>query len=127
MSRATVRRGVPPTRLGKTPWSPASAQPRQPDSPLPTRTAQMATPAPLPDLFLVSGEGALVLDMAGPLENTPASFANARNGKFVKYEPVRATSPGLSIWSSATQEKPERTDLKGAAKRTTLGPTRREE
>lgn len=41
-----------------------------------------------PDLVLVSGEEALVLDVACPFDNTPAAFTNARNEKLAKYQPV---------------------------------------
>ncbi|KAL1444954.1 hypothetical protein MTO96_045291 [Rhipicephalus appendiculatus] len=43
-----------------------------------------------PDLVLVSGEEALVVDVACPFDNTPTAFANARNEKLQKYEPVAA-------------------------------------
>ncbi|XP_037501545.1 uncharacterized protein LOC119375440 [Rhipicephalus sanguineus] len=43
-----------------------------------------------PDLLLVRGEEALVIDVACPFENTPAAFANTRNDKTAKYEPVAA-------------------------------------
>lgn len=43
-----------------------------------------------PDLVLVRGEEALVIDVACPFENTPAAFANTRNDKTAKYEPVAA-------------------------------------
>ncbi|KAL1415261.1 hypothetical protein MTO96_029531 [Rhipicephalus appendiculatus] len=43
-----------------------------------------------PDLVLVAGEEALVVDVACPFDNTPTAFANARNEKLQKYEPVAA-------------------------------------
>lgn len=43
-----------------------------------------------PDLVLVSGEEALVIDVACPFDNTPDAFANARNEKLARYEPVAA-------------------------------------
>ncbi|KAL1478374.1 hypothetical protein MTO96_000298 [Rhipicephalus appendiculatus] len=43
-----------------------------------------------PDLVLVRGEEALILDVACPFENTPEAFSNARNDKMAKYEPVAA-------------------------------------
>ncbi|KAL1469963.1 hypothetical protein MTO96_040752 [Rhipicephalus appendiculatus] len=41
-----------------------------------------------PDLVLVRGAEALILDVACPFENTPEAFSNARNDKMAKYEPV---------------------------------------
>ncbi|KAL1481680.1 hypothetical protein MTO96_034304 [Rhipicephalus appendiculatus] len=41
-----------------------------------------------PDLVLVRGEEAIILDVACPFENTPEAFSNARNDKVAKYEPV---------------------------------------
>ncbi|XP_037501549.1 uncharacterized protein LOC119375443 [Rhipicephalus sanguineus] len=43
-----------------------------------------------PDLVFVSGEEAIVLDLACPFENTPDSLTNTRNEKVAKYEPVAA-------------------------------------
>ncbi|XP_075723841.1 uncharacterized protein LOC142765922 [Rhipicephalus microplus] len=43
-----------------------------------------------PDLVVVRGEEALVIDVACPFENTPEAFSNARNDKLAKYEPVAA-------------------------------------
>ncbi|KAL1486368.1 hypothetical protein MTO96_047001 [Rhipicephalus appendiculatus] len=43
-----------------------------------------------PDLVLVRGEEAIILDVACPFENTPEAFSNARNDKVAKYEPVAA-------------------------------------
>ncbi|KAL1475347.1 hypothetical protein MTO96_037363 [Rhipicephalus appendiculatus] len=41
-----------------------------------------------PDLVLVSGEEALVIDVACPFDNTPEAFINVRNEKLQRYEPV---------------------------------------
>lgn len=43
-----------------------------------------------PDLLLVRGEEALVIDVACPFESTPAAFTNTRNDKLSEYEPVTA-------------------------------------
>ncbi|XP_049266707.1 uncharacterized protein LOC125756281 [Rhipicephalus sanguineus] len=43
-----------------------------------------------PDLVLVRGEEAIVLDVACPFENTREAFANTRNDKVSRYEPVAA-------------------------------------
>ncbi|XP_037515062.1 uncharacterized protein LOC119391454 [Rhipicephalus sanguineus] len=43
-----------------------------------------------PDLVLVSGEEAIVIDVACPFENTPDALTNTRNEKVAKYEPVAA-------------------------------------
>ncbi|KAL1476219.1 hypothetical protein MTO96_036674 [Rhipicephalus appendiculatus] len=41
-----------------------------------------------PDLVLVSGEEALVIDVTCPFDNTPEAFINVRNEKVQRYEPV---------------------------------------
>lgn len=41
-----------------------------------------------PDLVVVSGEEALIINVACPFDNTPAAFTNARNEKLAKYQPV---------------------------------------
>ncbi|KAL1415295.1 hypothetical protein MTO96_029566 [Rhipicephalus appendiculatus] len=43
-----------------------------------------------PDLVLVRGEEAIVLDVTCPFENTPEAFTNARNAKLARYQPVAA-------------------------------------
>nr|XP_037275942.1 uncharacterized protein LOC119168652 [Rhipicephalus microplus] len=43
-----------------------------------------------PDLVLVRGEEAIVIDVTCPFENTPDAFENARNAKLAHYEPVAA-------------------------------------
>ncbi|XP_037501499.1 uncharacterized protein LOC119375391 [Rhipicephalus sanguineus] len=43
-----------------------------------------------PDLVLVRGEEAIVLDVACPFENTREAFTNTRNDKVSRYEPVAA-------------------------------------
>ncbi|XP_075723811.1 uncharacterized protein LOC142765890 [Rhipicephalus microplus] len=46
-----------------------------------------------PDLVLVRGEEAIVIDVTCPFENTPHAFENARNAKLAHYEPVAAFLP----------------------------------
>ncbi|XP_037275882.2 uncharacterized protein LOC119168589 [Rhipicephalus microplus] len=41
-----------------------------------------------PDLVLVRGEEALVIDVACPFENTPEAFTNTPNDKLARYQPV---------------------------------------
>ncbi|KAL1415301.1 hypothetical protein MTO96_029572 [Rhipicephalus appendiculatus] len=43
-----------------------------------------------PDLVLVRGKEAIVLDVTCPFENTPEAFTNARNAKLARYQPVAA-------------------------------------
>ncbi|XP_075723824.1 uncharacterized protein LOC142765905 [Rhipicephalus microplus] len=43
-----------------------------------------------PDLILVRGEEAIIIDVTCPFENTPDAFENARNAKMGHYEPVAA-------------------------------------
>nr|XP_037275921.1 uncharacterized protein LOC119168631 [Rhipicephalus microplus] len=43
-----------------------------------------------PDLILVRGEEAIVIDVTCLFENTPDAFENARNAKLAHYEPVAA-------------------------------------
>ncbi|XP_037521390.1 uncharacterized protein LOC119398632 [Rhipicephalus sanguineus] len=43
-----------------------------------------------PDLVLVRGEEAIVLNVACPFENTREAFTNTRNDKVSRYEPVAA-------------------------------------
>ncbi|KAL1481667.1 hypothetical protein MTO96_034291 [Rhipicephalus appendiculatus] len=41
-----------------------------------------------PDLVIVRGEEAIILDVACSFENTPEAFSNTRNDQMAKYEPV---------------------------------------
>lgn len=43
-----------------------------------------------PDLVLVRGEEAIVINITCPFENTPDAFENAPNAKLAHYEPVAA-------------------------------------
>ncbi|XP_075723815.1 uncharacterized protein LOC142765897 [Rhipicephalus microplus] len=43
-----------------------------------------------PDIVLVRGEEAIVIDVTCPFENTPDAFENARNAKLAHYKPVAA-------------------------------------